>query len=87
MVSSFHDFSGLVVVALLHSSWMTVLSSICALLINPNPENPLVPDIAHLFKTDRQAHDAKASEFTRKSVLLIEIKSLTFSSWISRYAM
>ena len=30
-----------------------VLLSICSLLCDPNPDDPLVPDIARLYKTDR----------------------------------
>jgi hypothetical protein len=28
-----------------------VLLSICSLLTDPNPDDPLVPDIAHIYKT------------------------------------
>jgi ubiquitin-protein ligase len=30
-----------------------VLLSICSLLTDPNPDNPLVPKIIHMYKTDR----------------------------------
>lgn len=43
-----------------------VLLSICSLLTDPNPDDPLVPDIAQLYKTDRQRHDATAREWTSK---------------------
>eukprot|EP00010_Vexillifera_abyssalis_P007259 CAMPEP_0201546010 /NCGR_PEP_ID=MMETSP0173_2-20130828/2407_1 /ASSEMBLY_ACC=CAM_ASM_000268 /TAXON_ID=218659 /ORGANISM="Vexillifera sp., Strain DIVA3 564/2" /LENGTH=147 /DNA_ID=CAMNT_0047954581 /DNA_START=64 /DNA_END=507 /DNA_ORIENTATION=+ len=43
-----------------------VLLSICSLLTDPNPDDPLVPDIAHIYKTDRKQYDATASEWTRK---------------------
>lgn len=43
-----------------------VLLSICSLLSDPNPDDPLVPEIAKLYKTNRAAHDAKAKEWTRK---------------------
>jgi len=29
------------------------LLSICSLLTDPNPDDPLVPEIAHIYKTDR----------------------------------
>jgi hypothetical protein len=32
-----------------------VLLSICSLLTDPNPDDPLVPEIAHIYKTDRCA--------------------------------
>ena len=46
----------------------TVLLSICSMLTDPNPDDPLVPDIAHLYKTDRQRYEATAREWTRKCV-------------------
>lgn len=63
-----------------------VLLSICSMLTDPNPDDPLVPDIAHvsaplasllpadaraqLYKTDRARYEATAREWTRKCVLL-----------------
>jgi len=41
-----------------------VLLSILSLLTDPNPNDPLVPDIAQLYKTDRAAYDAKARQYT-----------------------
>jgi cation transporter-like permease len=32
---------------------MQVLLSICSLLTDPNPDDPLVPEIAHVYRTDR----------------------------------
>ena len=43
-----------------------VLLSICSLLTDPNPDDPLVPDIAQLLKTDRARHDSTAREWTSK---------------------
>ncbi|KOS13897.1 ubiquitin-conjugating enzyme e2 [Malassezia pachydermatis] len=43
-----------------------VLLSICSMLTDPNPDDPLVPDIAHLYKTDRGAYENTAREWTRK---------------------
>jgi len=43
-----------------------VLLSICSLLTDPNPDDPLVPDIAKLFKENRKKHDENATEHTRK---------------------
>mmetsp|Transcript_22976 Transcript_22976/g.26443 ORF Transcript_22976/g.26443 Transcript_22976/m.26443 type:complete len:149 (+) Transcript_22976:206-652(+) len=43
-----------------------VLLSICSLLTDPNPDDPLVPDIAMLLKKDRQKHDNTAREWTNK---------------------
>ncbi len=42
-----------------------VLLSILSLLTDANPNDPLVPDIANLYKTNRAAYDAKAREWTQ----------------------
>lgn len=47
----------------------SVLLSICSMLTEPNPDDPLVPEIAHLYKTDRASYDANAREWTLKYVL------------------
>jgi len=43
-----------------------VLLSICSLLTDPNPDDPLVAEIARVYKNDRNKHDATAREWTRK---------------------
>jgi len=43
-----------------------VLLSICSMLTDPNAEDPLVPDIAQLYKTDKSKYEATAREWTRK---------------------
>lgn len=43
-----------------------VLLSITSLLTDPNPNDPLVGEIAHLYKTNRSQHDETAREWTRK---------------------
>jgi len=43
-----------------------VLLSICSLLNDPNPDDPLVPEIAQILKTNPKKHDETASEWTRK---------------------
>lgn len=43
-----------------------VLLSICSLLTDPNPDDPLVPEIAQIFKTDPARYDELAKEWTRK---------------------
>lgn len=42
-----------------------VLLSICSMLTDPNPEDPLVPDIARLYKTDREKYNRTAREWTQ----------------------
>ena len=48
------------------SACAQVLLSICSLLTDPNPDDPLVPEIAHIYKTDRQRYEETAREWTRK---------------------
>lgn len=43
-----------------------VLLSICSLLCDPNPDDPLVPEIARIYKTDREKYNELAREWTRK---------------------
>ena len=43
-----------------------VLLSICSLLTDPNPEDPLVPEIASMYKQDRERFNSKAKEWTTK---------------------
>ena len=43
-----------------------VLLSISSMLCDANPDDPFVPEIAKLLKTDKAKHDANAREWTRK---------------------
>ena len=43
-----------------------LLLSICSLLSEPNPDDPLVPLIAELYKKNRELHDMNAKEYTIK---------------------
>ena len=43
-----------------------VLLSISSLLTDANPDDPLVPDIAHLYKTNRAKYETTAREWTKK---------------------
>ena len=57
---------------ILKSEWTPALTaskallSICSLLTDPNPDDPLVPEIAKLYKIDRAEFDRRARECTRK---------------------
>ena len=42
-----------------------VLLSILSLLTDANPKDPLVPEIARLYESDRAAYDAKARDWTQ----------------------
>ena len=56
---------------ILKSQWSPALSiskvllSILSLLTDANPSDPLMPDIAHQYRTNRAAYDEKAREWTR----------------------
>ncbi|MBA0589701.1 hypothetical protein Gorai_018436 [Gossypium raimondii] len=43
-----------------------VLLSICSLLTDPNPDDPLVPEISHMYKTDRAKYESTARIWTQK---------------------
>lgn len=43
-----------------------LLLSICSLLTDPNPDDPLEPSIAELYKTNRKHYMSLAQEITRK---------------------
>mmetsp|Transcript_22833 Transcript_22833/g.28074 ORF Transcript_22833/g.28074 Transcript_22833/m.28074 type:complete len:148 (-) Transcript_22833:37-480(-) len=43
-----------------------VLVSISSLLSDPNPDDPLVPEIAKLYKSDKKKHNKNAAAWTQK---------------------
>ncbi|XP_037487794.1 ubiquitin-conjugating enzyme E2 28-like [Triticum dicoccoides] len=43
-----------------------VLLSICSLLTDPNPDDPLVPEIAHMHKTDWAKYESTTRSLTQK---------------------
>jgi ubiquitin-conjugating enzyme E2 D/E len=43
-----------------------ILISLSSLMTDPNPDDPLVPEIANIYKTDRAKYEATAKEWTRK---------------------
>ena len=46
-----------------------MILSICSLLTDPNPDDPLVPDIAKLYKADKDKFNQTAKEWTQKYAL------------------
>jgi ubiquitin-conjugating enzyme E2 D/E len=47
----------------------TVLLSICSILGDPNTDDPLVPEIANLYKKDKNEYIKRAKEWTDKYAL------------------
>ncbi|XP_021891083.1 constitutive photomorphogenesis protein 10 [Carica papaya] len=64
------DSSGNLNLEILNNNWSPaltitkVLRAIRSIFTNPDPYNPLVPGIAHLYLTDRAKHDEMATEWT-----------------------
>ncbi|XP_065024759.1 ubiquitin-conjugating enzyme E2 5A-like isoform X1 [Musa acuminata AAA Group] len=46
-----------------------VLLSISSLLTDPNPDDPLVPEIAHLYKNQRPRYEEMARSWTQKHAM------------------
>lgn len=65
--SCLHFFWGIIsVFNLFHIVFFVVLLSLHALMTEPNPDDPLMPDVAKIFKTDKKKYLQNARDWTRK---------------------
>ena len=64
------DYRGDICLDTIKERWTPIMNiskallSICSLLDDPNPDDPLEPSIARIYKTDREKYNELAKEWT-----------------------